>query len=103
MDTTEWTTALGETRRFVATVVDGGGDGHRHGGLVHHRSLHPRVDQSGPRRHGRRLATMMVTAGDVSTPVLSPLPRGVDHHPTLGNYQSAAPSAMLHTPFGVGG
>jgi hypothetical protein len=45
---------------------------------------------------------MMVTAGDIATSVdIAVAPSAAIIIPTLGNYQSAAPSATLATPFGV--
>lgn len=105
LDTTAWTfTALGETRQFSATVLDGGGDPAT--GTVAWSTTDPsilRVDQSGlATAMGTGQATMMVTAGTVSTTMaITVTPAATIIIPALGNYQSADPSTTLHTPFGV--
>ncbi|MCU0621629.1 MAG: hypothetical protein MUC69_09010, partial [Gemmatimonadales bacterium] len=104
-DTSAYTfTALGETRQFTATVVDGGGDPAT--GTVAWSTTDPsilRVTQSGmATAMGPGQATMMVTAGTVSTTVeVAVVPAPTIIIATLGNYQSSAPSATLLTPLGV--
>lgn len=105
MDATEYTfVALGEEHQFTANVVDGGGNPAT--GTVAWSTTDPgilRVNQSGlATAMGPGVATMMVTAGTVSVDVevtVAPAPQAMIV--VLGNYQSAAPSAALLTPFGV--
>src|SRR5512134_3613634 len=95
VDTTEFTfEALGQTRQFAATVVDGGGD--PVSATVAWSTTDPailRVDQTGTATAmGPGEATMMLTAGTISTNVeivVAPAPQAMIA--VLGNYQSAAP------------
>lgn len=105
IDTTAFTfTALGEERQFTATVVDGGGNPAT--GTVAWSTSDPRilrVDQAGlASAMGAGDATMMVTAGTISTNVdivVAPAPALI--LTVLGNFQVSAPGQPAHTAFGV--
>lgn len=105
MDTTAFTfTALGEERQFTATVVDGGGNPAT--GTVAWSTTNPsilRVDQEGnATAMGPGDATMMVTAGTISTNVdISVAPEAAVIIPVLGNWQSGPASQPLRTAMGV--